>query len=268
MSYEKYYPGGWKSGETGGTPITPEALNHMEDGIETANENLLPAPQNVDDATFLRNDNTWQKVTPANIGAVPTSRTVNGKALSSNVTLTASDITSGTFGVARGGTGRSTLTANAVLTGNTTSAVNQIATASGALYATASNDAAKFGTLPIAQGGTGATTAAAACSNLGLSPAMNIGTEYTTHEKYKNKVVYVKAVSLDLAASGNKSVSVNSAMTEVVSFTAYAINQGIAYHPAFASLVSCYVNVSSGTFVINCAEKPNWTAYAIVKYIK
>lgn len=36
MSYEKYYPGGWQSGESGGTPITPEALNHMEAGIENA----------------------------------------------------------------------------------------------------------------------------------------------------------------------------------------------------------------------------------------
>jgi len=33
MSYEKYYPGGWQSGEAGATPITPEALNYMEDGI-------------------------------------------------------------------------------------------------------------------------------------------------------------------------------------------------------------------------------------------
>ena len=33
MSYEKYYPNGWQSGETGGTPITPEALNHIEAGI-------------------------------------------------------------------------------------------------------------------------------------------------------------------------------------------------------------------------------------------
>lgn len=32
------------------------------------------------------------EITPANIGAVPSSRTVNGKSLSSNVTITASDI--------------------------------------------------------------------------------------------------------------------------------------------------------------------------------
>lgn len=33
MSYTPYYPNGWLSGETGKTPITPEALNHMEQGI-------------------------------------------------------------------------------------------------------------------------------------------------------------------------------------------------------------------------------------------
>ena len=36
MAYSPYYNGGWKSGEVGGTPITPEALNHMEDGISAA----------------------------------------------------------------------------------------------------------------------------------------------------------------------------------------------------------------------------------------
>ena len=49
-----------------------------------------------------------------------------------------------------------------------------IGTASGALFATSTNGAAKFGTLPIAQGGTGATTAAAAKANIGLGNVMNI----------------------------------------------------------------------------------------------
>lgn len=34
MAYTPYYSGGWQSGEEGGTPITPDALNHMEEGIE------------------------------------------------------------------------------------------------------------------------------------------------------------------------------------------------------------------------------------------
>lgn len=33
MAYTPYYPGGWQSGEQGGTPITPAALNNMENGI-------------------------------------------------------------------------------------------------------------------------------------------------------------------------------------------------------------------------------------------
>jgi hypothetical protein len=31
--YTPYYSGGWQSGESGGTPITPAALNNMENGI-------------------------------------------------------------------------------------------------------------------------------------------------------------------------------------------------------------------------------------------
>lgn len=33
MSYSKYYSGGWQDGSSGATPITAEALNHMEQGI-------------------------------------------------------------------------------------------------------------------------------------------------------------------------------------------------------------------------------------------
>lgn len=54
MSYEKYYPGGWQSGESGGTPITPEALNHMEDGIA----NSAPAGYGYGGEMLERNDAT------------------------------------------------------------------------------------------------------------------------------------------------------------------------------------------------------------------
>lgn len=36
MSYSPYYASGWLTGETGATPITPEALNHMDQGIANA----------------------------------------------------------------------------------------------------------------------------------------------------------------------------------------------------------------------------------------
>ena len=38
MAWAPYYSEGWQSGEAGGTPITPEALNHMDEGIAGAVE--------------------------------------------------------------------------------------------------------------------------------------------------------------------------------------------------------------------------------------
>ena len=40
MAYTPYYSGGWQSGEEGGTPITPAALNHMEDGISQSSADI------------------------------------------------------------------------------------------------------------------------------------------------------------------------------------------------------------------------------------
>ena len=70
--------------------------------------------------------------------------------------------------VADGGTGASTLKANAVLLGNGAGAVKQKATASGAMFATGANAEPSFGILPIAQGGTGGNSGASALSNLGI----------------------------------------------------------------------------------------------------
>ena len=33
MAYSRYYPNGWADGESGGTPITAAAMNHIEDGL-------------------------------------------------------------------------------------------------------------------------------------------------------------------------------------------------------------------------------------------
>lgn len=68
----------------------------------------------------------------------------------------------GTLPVAQGGTGMTTTTnVNAVVIGNSTDAtkaMQTVATASGAFYATAANAKPQFGTLPVQQGGTGFTT--------------------------------------------------------------------------------------------------------------
>ena len=72
MSYKPYYTNGWKSGEAGGTPSTPEALNHMEAGIEAA-------------GTHTDSTSNPHKVTAAQVGALSTS----GGTLTGNLTLTA-----------------------------------------------------------------------------------------------------------------------------------------------------------------------------------
>lgn len=72
----------------------------------------------------------------------------------------ATDITSGTLQVARGGTGQSALAKNAVITGNGTDKVNTV-TGVGAFYKQNNADPPTFGTLPVEMGGTGKKTSAA-----------------------------------------------------------------------------------------------------------
>lgn len=98
-------------------------------------------------------------------------QSIGGKANSTH-NHSAADINAGALPLTYGGTGTSlTKTNNAIIrfsgSGNYFS---KTATASGAMYATSANGAPTFGTLPIAQGGTGATDAATALSNLGGLP--------------------------------------------------------------------------------------------------
>lgn len=93
MSYSPYYTGGWQTGETGGTPITPAALNHMESGID-ANDAAIA--DNTEDITELAN-----KIGNSSMGTTATTVTgaiaehesditaLNGKLTWQSVTLTA-----------------------------------------------------------------------------------------------------------------------------------------------------------------------------------
>ena len=98
---------------------------------------------------------------------------LSGKANSSH-THNASDITSGVIPLDRGGTGSNVSLRDAPngaiirkLKDDKDNELWYTPTKNGALYATSENGIPVFGTLPIAQGGTGATTAADARNNLG-----------------------------------------------------------------------------------------------------
>lgn len=160
---------------------------------------------------LFTNGSTSSTMTLAITGASSVTRTVkyqNGTSLSS-LTIAANDIVelvwyNGYYyllgaitspltllEVARGGTGLSSLTTNAVLCGNGTNAVKLVATSTGALYATAVNAQPQFGTLPVAQGGTGSTSADAARTALGV-PTVYKGTGNPNNNTGANGDLYFK----------------------------------------------------------------------------
>lgn len=54
--------------------------NALSTKANSSHGNHVPATETADNAKFLRNDNTWQKVTPANIGAAAKTHTHDGYA--------------------------------------------------------------------------------------------------------------------------------------------------------------------------------------------
>lgn len=142
------------------------AFNSLANGTSANTNNIADA-----DTVISKTGNTWVQKTFSKVWTYIQTK------ISSVLGLTASQYggnsatattLSSTLAVNKGGTGNTSNTANAVLLGNGTSAVKNKASANGAFYATDANSEPAFGTLPVAQGGTGATDAAGARSALGL----------------------------------------------------------------------------------------------------
>ena len=121
-----------------GTALNAETFNGMQSDLEGEIASAV--------AAHSQNKSNPHGVTAAQINAVPTSRTVNGKALSGNITLTASD------------------------TGAAPSSHNH--GAGSITSGTLSSD--RLPTVPVTKGGTNATTPAGARANLGV-PTITYG---------------------------------------------------------------------------------------------
>lgn len=113
--------------------------------------------------------------TPSNIVSAVNAMVddIAGKAASSH-NHSASNITSGTLAVARGGTG---------VTANPSMLTNLGSTSAASVFATAPRPGVT-GTLSIANGGTGATTATTALSNLGGVPTSDVANSANKIPRY------------------------------------------------------------------------------------
>lgn len=126
-----------------------------------------------------------------------------------------------------GGTGTSTVfTTNSVIYQGA-SGYQGKTTASGALYATSTNGTLAFGTLPIAQGGTGATTASAARTALEVPPTSHASSATTygvsTTTQYGHiKITTGNGLSLSSGTLSMKQASATQAGAVTVSTQTFA----------------------------------------------
>lgn len=197
--------------ELGGVPTTRKVNNKplsSDITLNAADVGAVPTTRTVN-SKALSNDIT---LVASDVGAVPTARTVNSKALSADITLSASDVGA----LASNGKAVSASSADQLATARTVQ-TNLASTTAASFNGTANITPGVTGTLPLGNGGTGATTASAALSNLGGVP-----TSRTVNSKALSSNISLTAndvgalsssggtVSGDLKVTGNLTLKGNS----------------------------------------------------------
>jgi hypothetical protein len=172
----EYRPVTWTptAEEVGATPASHATDNTNPHDVTV--DQIGAAPK-----SHISDRNNPHEVTAEQVGARPNTWTPTAEDVGASAEghkHSGTDITSGRVGLGYGGTGTSFLTIPPYAIVRATSDITgypylwYTATANGAFFATGDNKSAQFGTLPIAQGGTGATNEAAARKALGTNPVL------------------------------------------------------------------------------------------------
>ena len=221
--------------------------------------------------TIAPNANKIVNITPSNIGAVPTSRTVNGKALSSNISLTASDV--GAAASSHGNHVPTVQTAsNKIFLRNDNTWQTVTPSNIGAAESSHNHSASNItsGTLPISRGGTGATSASSALSNLGVTissgswtptiasrngtnPTYSVYYKYARHYRINNLVYITFHLKAKITNAGSGYAAIKGLPFTVVDgadgqgFTVRESLVAISSYPASAHLSdsTATINVQS-----------------------
>lgn len=154
-----------------------------KDKFTRSDDGLVPHPNTVTQTHYLREDGSWQvppdttyrQASTTSDGLIPKLPTdaASTKYLNGALEWVPIDNDETPLPVNKGGTGATTLTANQVLLGNGTSYISTTSTkGEGALYREYPNGIPKFDTLPVAYGGTGATSIDDIKSNFGINDIM------------------------------------------------------------------------------------------------
>lgn len=223
---------------------------------------------------------------------VPTTRTVNKKPLSADITLTASDVSAAPAGFGLGIQSTSTVHIDTVEkmdtlrqnrwfaftggnTGSTFSVSGITFSYGGGRVDTYNGDNFKMWFLSYNPSNHTQKYELVRYCHQGVwsewewvNPPMRVGVEYRTTERWNEKPVYVKAVQLDVSYSGTKYVTLASGITHVVSIggTLHESVYGLKW--PIENYDGCKFFVNSNGAVMTNDKLEGGTAYTIVRYTK
>lgn len=235
MSYNHFYVGGWQSGENGGTPITPEALNHIENGIKQTYSDCDHSKYGLGRSKRITSEMLDSTIAP---GFYDISETMTICNITANYWY---------MTVSAYGDGASHCTQEMRPVGN--------------------DRASK---LVRSYSSSVGTWDEWECEN----PPLLINREYRTTERYLGKVVYVKAVNFGAMPNATtKKVEFGiSNITNVLSY--YGIMNSGGLFPRFAPSgtglgdIKLYVNPESNAWIETTSDYSANTATIVLKYTK